>query len=126
VHSKLNLFFISFSTQELYLMPFLLIFLFLFIFFITTLGGRVWCAWSCPQTIFRVIYRDIIQTKLLKIRKNINNKQKEYEGYYFKKIIGVILFYFISLVAVSNLLWYFVPPEDFFAYIQNPGEHLLL
>ncbi|MFK0396778.1 hypothetical protein ACISJZ_06210, partial [Campylobacter coli] len=25
-HSKLNLFFISFSTQELYLMPFLLIF----------------------------------------------------------------------------------------------------
>ncbi|EAH4853302.1 cytochrome c oxidase accessory protein CcoG [Campylobacter coli] len=125
-HSKLNLFFISFSTQELYLMPFLLIFLFLFIFFITTLGGRVWCAWSCPQTIFRVIYRDIIQTKLLKIRKNINNKQKEYEGYYFKKIIGVILFYFISLVAVSNLLWYFVPPEDFFAYIQNPGEHLLL
>ncbi|MGM9236635.1 4Fe-4S binding protein, partial [Campylobacter jejuni] len=57
-HSKLNLFFISFSTQEFYLMPFVLIFLFLFIFFITTLGGRIWCAWSCPQTIFRVIYRD--------------------------------------------------------------------
>ncbi|EEU7033779.1 4Fe-4S binding protein, partial [Campylobacter jejuni] len=73
-HSKLNLFFISFSTQEFYLMPFVLIFLFLFIFFITTLGGRIWCAWSCPQTIFRVIYRDIIQTKFLKIRKNINNK----------------------------------------------------
>lgn len=125
-HSKLNLFFISFSTQEFYLMPFVLIFLFLFIFFITTLGGRIWCAWSCPQTIFRVIYRDIIQTKFLKIRKNINNKQKEYEGQYFKKFLGVIIFYFISLVAVSNLLWYFIPPEDFFNYIQNPGEHLLL
>lgn len=125
-HSKLNLFFISFSTQEFYLMPFVLIFLFLFIFFITTLGGRIWCAWSCPQTIFRVIYRDIIQTKFLKIRKNINNKQKEYEGQYFKKFLGVIIFYFISLVAVSNLLWYFIPPEDFFNYIQNLGEHLLL
>lgn len=125
-HSKLNLFFISFSTQEFYLMPFVLILLFLFIFFITTLGGRVWCAWSCPQTIFRVIYRDLIQTKLLKIRKNINNKQKEYEGHWIKKIIAVVLFYCISLVAVSNLLWYFVPPEDFFIYLQNPAEHLLL
>lgn len=125
-HSKLDLFFISFATQEFYLMPFVLIFMFLFIFFITTLGGRIWCAWSCPQTIFRVIYRDIIQTKLLKIRKNINNKQKEYKGNYFKKFTGIVIFYFISLVAISNLLWYFIPPEDFFNYIQDPGEHLLL
>ncbi|TKX32616.1 cytochrome c oxidase accessory protein CcoG [Campylobacter aviculae] len=125
-HSKLNLFFVSFSTQEFYLMPFVLILLFLSIFFITTLGGRVWCAWSCPQTIFRVIYRDLIQTKLLKIRKNINNKQKEYSGEYLKKSIAIILFYFISLIAVSNLLWYFVPPEDYFSYLQNPNEHFLL
>ncbi|MBM0636814.1 cytochrome c oxidase accessory protein CcoG [Campylobacter sp. VicNov18] len=125
-HSKLNLFFISFLTQEFYLMPFVLIFLFLFIFFITTLSGRVWCAWSCPQTIFRVIYRDIIQTKILKIRKNISDKQKKYKGEYFKKFIAIVIFYLISIIAVSNLLWYFIPPEDFFNYIQNPSEHLLL
>ncbi|EAJ0885792.1 cytochrome c oxidase accessory protein CcoG [Campylobacter upsaliensis] len=125
-HKKLHLFFTAFDTQEFYLMPFVLILLFLTIFFVTTLAGRIWCAWSCPQTIFRVIYRDIIQTKLLKIRKNINNKQKEYEGQFFKKFLGILLFYLISIVAVSNLLWYFIPPEDFFIYIQNPGEHLLL
>lgn len=84
-HSKLNLFFISFSTQELYLMPFLLIFLFLFIFFITTLGGRVWCAWSCPQTIFRVIYRDIIQTKLLKFVKILTINKKNMKDIILKK-----------------------------------------
>ncbi|MBZ7953429.1 cytochrome c oxidase accessory protein CcoG [Campylobacter sp. W0018] len=126
IHSKLDLIFVSFSTQEFYLMPFVLILLFLFIFFITTLGGRIWCAWSCPQTIFRVIYRDLIQTKILKIRKNINNKQKEYPGQYFKKTIAVVLFYLVSLIAISNLLWYFVPPEEYFEYIQNPNEHLLL
>ncbi|MCH3861514.1 cytochrome c oxidase accessory protein CcoG, partial [Campylobacter jejuni] len=74
----------------------------------------------------RVIYRDIIQTKFLNIRININNKQKEYDRQYFKIFLGVIIFYFISLVAVSNLLLYFIPPEDFFNYIQNPVEHLLL
>lgn len=125
-HGSLNLLFTSFDAQEFYLMPFVLILLFLFIFFITTLGGRIWCAWSCPQTIFRVVYRDLIQTKLLKIRKNINNKQKEYEGELIKKFISIILFYIISLLAVSNLLWYFVPPEDFFDYIQDPSEHTLL
>lgn len=125
-HKKLHLFFIAFNTQEFYLLPFVLILLFLTIFFITTLAGRIWCAWSCPQTIFRVIYRDFIQTKLLKIRKNIRNKQKEYPGNLLKKTLAVLLFYAICLVAVSNLLWYFVPPEDFFSYLQNPAEHKLL
>lgn len=125
-HKRLDLFFISFDTQELYLMPFVLIGLFLTIFFVTTLAGRIWCAWACPQSIFRVIFRDLIQTKLLKIHSSIKNKQKLSGANGFKKFIAVCLFYAIALVAVSNLLWYFVPPEDFFAYIQNPAEHRLL
>ena len=74
---QLHLFFTVFDMQELYPMPFVLILLFLGIFFITTLGGRVWCGWSCPQTIFRTIYRDLIETTLLGIRKSIKNKNKE-------------------------------------------------
>ena len=79
-HKRLDLFFIGFDTQELYLMPFVLIGLFLSIFFITTLAGRIWCAWGCPQTIFRVIYRDLIQTKLLKIHSSLKNKQRNETG----------------------------------------------
>ena len=122
---ELHLFFTAFSTQELYLMPFLLIFFFLFIFFITTLGGRIWCGWSCPQTIFRTIFRDLIQTKLLGIRKTIANKQTETQKG-FKYILSIVIFAVIALIAASNLIWYFVPPEDFFAYIKNPSEHKLL
>lgn len=125
-HKKLNILWTSFDMQELYLMPFLLIIFFLGIFFMTTLGGRVWCGWSCPQTIFRVLYRDLIQTKLLKIHKSISNKQKPSEGQYIKKAIGVALFACISFIAASNLLWYFVPPEDFFFYLQDPLSHKLL
>lgn len=125
-HKKLDLFFISFDTQELYLMPFVLIGLFLTIFFITTLAGRIWCAWACPQSIFRVIFRDLIQTKLLRIHASIANKQKQDTQHGIKKFFSVMLFYIFALIAVSNLLWYFVPPEDFFAYLQNPSEHILL
>ena len=45
-HKKLNILWTSFDMQELYLMPFLLVIFFLGIFFMTTLGGRVWCGLS--------------------------------------------------------------------------------
>ncbi len=122
---QLHLFFTAFDMQELYLMPFLLIMLFLGIFFMTTLGGRVWCGWSCPQTIFRVIYRDWIETNLLGIRKSIKNKQKPSKNSP-KKAIAVAIWVVLSLIAASNFTWYFVPPEDFFNYMQNPFDHTVL
>ena len=122
---QLHLFFTAFDMQELYLMPFLLILMFLGIFFMTTLGGRVWCGWACPQTIFRVVYRDLIETKLLGIRKNIKNKQKPSKSG-IKKAIAVAIWSVLALLAASNFTWYFVPPADFFTYIQNPLEHTIL
>ncbi len=74
---QLHLMGTAFDMQELYLMPFILMLLFIGIFAVTAIGGRAFCGWACPQTIFRVIYRDLIETKLLKLRKRINNKQKE-------------------------------------------------
>ncbi|ACZ11123.1 cytochrome c oxidase accessory protein CcoG [Sulfurospirillum deleyianum] len=124
---QLHLLFTTFDMQELYLMPFVLMLFFLTIFFVTTLGGRVWCGWSCPQTIFRVIFRDFIQTKLLGIRKSIQNKQKEpQEGYLLKRILAILLWTMLASLAASNFLWYFIPPEDFFQYLTNPLEHTIM
>ncbi len=129
-HKQLHLFFVRFDMQELYLMPFLLWILFFGIFFITTLGGRVWCGWSCPQTIFRVIYRDLIETKLLHLRKRISNKQIEPDmskpQNKVKKLIAILIWSILAFIAAADFIWYFVPPEDFFKYIQNPGEHAVL
>ncbi|MDD3342078.1 MAG: cytochrome c oxidase accessory protein CcoG [Sulfurospirillaceae bacterium] len=124
---QLHLLFTTFDMQELYLMPFILILFFLGIFFMTTLGGRVWCGWSCPQTIYRIIYRDLIQTYLLKIRRSIHNKQKEPENnQFFKKIVGFLLWSALAFLAASNFIWYFVPPEDFFVYLKDPIEHSVM
>ena len=116
--------------QELYLMPFLLMLLFLGIFAVTVVGGRVWCGWACPQTIFRVIYRDGIETKLLGLRKKIKNKQKDPDmstmENKIKLVIAVLLWSILAFIAAANFLWFFVPPEDFFAYVTNPSEHMLL
>ena len=121
--SRVDLFFTKFDMQELYLLPFLFIILFLSIFFLTTLAGRVWCGWSCPQTIFRTIFRDLLQTKILKIRKNIQNKQNEPKGQILKRALAVGIWCVLALIISANFLWYFVPPLDFFAYLKEPSEH---
>ena len=129
-HKKLHLAGVAFDMQELYLMPFLLMLLFLGIFAVTAVGGRAWCGWACPQTIFRVIYRDGIETKLLGLRKRIKNKQKEPDmskpENQVKKVIAILLWSILAFIAAADFLWFFVPPEEFFTYIQNPGEHMML
>ncbi|MDR0761971.1 MAG: cytochrome c oxidase accessory protein CcoG [Campylobacteraceae bacterium] len=124
---QLQLFFTTFNMSELWPMLFLLIILFLGIFFVTTLGGRVWCGWACPQTIFRIIYRDLLQTKIFGLYKSIDNRQKPIsQGKYIQKIFAFLIFALFAVAAAADLLWYFVPPEDFFVYIKDPSQHNLL
>lgn len=127
---KLHLAFVQFDMQELYLLPFLLMILFLGIFGMTVMGGRVFCGWVCPQTIFRVIYRDLIETKLLRLRTRVKNKQLEPDMSKFenqvKRVVAIIIWTVLSLIASADLVWYFVPPEDFFNYLQNPMDHTII
>ncbi|MEA2099081.1 MAG: cytochrome c oxidase accessory protein CcoG [Campylobacterota bacterium] len=127
---KLHLAFVQYDMQELYLMPFLLMLMFLGIFGMTVMGGRVFCGWVCPQTIFRVIYRDLIETKILGMRGRIKNKQKEPDMSKIenkvKKVIAILLWTVLSLIAATDFLWYFVPPEDFFAYLADFNNHWTL
>jgi cytochrome c oxidase accessory protein FixG len=118
-----------FDMQELYMMPFLLMLLFLGIFAVTAIGGRAWCGWACPQTVFRVIYRDLIEGKLLGLRR-IKNKQKEPDWSKAenasKRVVAMLIWFALSLLAAADFMWYFVPPADFFAYLSNPLEHTIL
>ncbi len=127
---KLHLAFVQFDMQEMYLMPFLLMIMFLTIFGMTVMGGRVFCGWVCPQTVFRVVYRDLIETKILGLRKRIKNKQQEPDmskgENKVKKVIAVLIWTVLAFLASANFMWFFVPPEDFLQYLLNPADHLVL
>ncbi len=127
---KLHLMFVQFDMQELYLMPFVLMFLFIGIFGITVLGGRFFCGWMCPQTIFRVAYRDLLETKIFKLRKRIKNKQIEPDysttKNKMKRVALILISIVLALLAATDLMWFFVPPEDFLQYMKAPAEHPIL
>ena len=127
---QLHLMGTAFDMQELYMMPFLLMLLFIGIFAATAVGGRAFCGWACPQTIFRVVYRDLIETKLLGLRKRIKNKQKDPDysksENKVKRLIGILIWAVLALIAAADFIWFFVPPEDFFQYIQHPADHTIM
>lgn len=120
---------LAYDVNEFYIMPFLLMFLFIGIFALTSILGRAWCGWGCPQTIFRTIYRDLIQGTLLDLR-NSANKQKRMDTSplenKLKIVVGFLLWTLIAITASTNFIWYFVPPEDFFTYMHHPEEHLFI
>lgn len=129
-HKVLHVLGIKYNIQEFYVMTFILMILFIGIFLMTVMAGRIWCGWSCPQTIFRSIYRDMIQTKLLKLRKKVTNKQEilklDTPSKKAKYVLGIALFFCISLIASADFLFFFVPPEDFFVYAKDFSEHGML
>lgn len=129
-HKQLHLMGVVFDMQELYLMPFLLILMFVGIFFMTTLAGRIWCGWACPQTIFRILYRDLLQTKIFGLRKRISNKQEKMDlstfGAKIKAVLAFLIISVLCLVAAANLMFFFTPPSDFFAYMSDPLSHRIL
>ncbi|MGB3751391.1 MAG: cytochrome c oxidase accessory protein CcoG [Arcobacteraceae bacterium] len=118
-----------FNVNELFIMPFLLMLLFIGIFAVTSVFGRVWCGWACPQTIFRVLYRDLIEGTLLDLTR-IKNKQKSADyskvKNIFKKAVAITLWSILSIIIATNFILYFIPTEDFFFYMQTPSEHIFM
>lgn len=60
VHRRFEFFGTTFLPTDTALMAVLMLIIFLGIFLITALLGRVWCGWACPQTVYlEFLYRPI-------------------------------------------------------------------
>ena len=94
--------------------------------FMTSLFGRVWCGWACPQTVF-------IQSIFLKIETFIEGSARErraleLEPLSFKKLLKKILkwslFTLVSLHIAHTFIGYFVGPRELFLItLHSPLEH---
>jgi cytochrome c oxidase accessory protein FixG len=98
-----------------------------FVAFMTSLLGRVWCGWGCPQTVF-------IQAIFLKIEQVIEGKARQREQlqaapWSIQKIIKRSLkwsaYLAVSLHISHTFIGYFVGPRELFWITMNPpSEHM--
>ncbi len=96
--------------------------LFVLIFLLTALFGRVWCGWACPQTVYlEFIYRPI---------ERLFEGEPTARGERPKKIPGwrvagkYVVFFLISWHLAHTFLAYFVEPTTLLQWsTQSPFDH---
>lgn len=97
-----------------------------FIAFLTSIFGRVWCGWACPQTVF-------IQSIFLKIEAWIEGTPKKRRDLdlapwspekIFKRGLKWLIFTIISLHIAHTFIGYVVGPRDLlYITMQSPANH---
>lgn len=80
-----------------------LIMVFAFLF-VTLVFGRVWCGWLCPQT------------TVSDLAEYLERKLAKKPGGTFA---AHLLFLAVAFLAGANLVWYFIPPLEFFARLSS-------
>lgn len=97
-----------------------------FIGFVTSLWGRVWCGWACPQTVF-------IQSIFLKIESMIEGKARERRELdkapmslkkLSKRSLKWLLYTIVSLHISHTFIGYFIGPRELFQIsLHSPAEN---
>jgi cytochrome c oxidase accessory protein FixG len=99
-----------FWPQDFHLFVIGLITLIIGIIFFTVIYGRVWCGWTCPQTIFlEMVFRKIeflIEGNAARQRK-LDNAELSFEKVW-KKTLKHILFVLLSVVIVHTFITYII------------------
>lgn len=117
----------SFFSHDAPLLFFLVILLILLIFIVTAVFGRLWCGWSCPQTVFlHSVYNKIEKlimgaySKRRVLYMSENNPAKK-----IKISFLYAVFILVSWILAHSFAAYFLGSDKVTSYIyEGPAQHL--
>lgn len=116
----------TFNAQDFYLVFFFAAGVFFGLFYVTMILGRIWCGWTCPQTVwleglFRKIERFIEgpRAKQMKLAKGPWNFEKT-----SKFIAKHLVFLFLANLVAHIVLSYFVSMDGLLHFVvSHPKNH---
>ncbi|MBB6431508.1 cytochrome c oxidase accessory protein CcoG [Algisphaera agarilytica] len=97
--------------------------IFLTIFFLTAVLGRVWCGWGCPQTVYmEFVFRPI--ERLLHGRKGVGGKPRKSIAPW-RTVLKYVIFLVICAHLTNTFLAYFIGTDKLTQWIWTsaPWEH---
>lgn len=111
----------TFNAQDGAMLFFVLIAIAWALVTITTLAGRVWCGWSCPQTVFlEGLFRPIERLVLGNANKRIaQDTQPATAGLVVKKVIVHVLWFAAAALVAHAVVSFFVPPQTLARFIPR-------
>ncbi len=126
LNRRFHLFGLSFAAQDLWMAFFFITGLGFSLFFITSLLGRVWCGWACPQTVFlEHVYRRVerwIEGDAT-ARKKLDRQSWDSEKI-IKRLVKNGIFYAFSALIAHLFLAYFISIPELYSWMTtSPKEH---
>ncbi|MBL8714845.1 MAG: cytochrome c oxidase accessory protein CcoG [Myxococcales bacterium] len=125
-HRRFFLFGATLNAQDTYLLFFLLTGIGFSLILVTTLLGRVWCGWSCPQTVFlegmfRPLERILEGTREARIRRDAGPWTLDKT---VRKTVKHLAFVVLAAFVAHVFVGYFVSTKALFQMMRrSPGEH---
>jgi cytochrome c oxidase accessory protein FixG len=89
------------SEAYYFFLVFLLFFLGIMLF--TVIYGRIWCGWTCPQTIFSDVARSVEKIAAWFVHHRV-----------LRMLVSQFVLVMVSMLVSANLIWFFVSPYDVF------------
>ncbi|MFN3168600.1 MAG: cytochrome c oxidase accessory protein CcoG [Phycisphaeraceae bacterium] len=119
---KFHLFGYTFLPTDTFLLALLMLSVFLSIFFVTALLGRVWCGWACPQTVyFEFVFRPI--ERFFDGRSGRGGKPAKPPAAW-RTVAKYVVFFLLCINLTHLFLAYFVGVDQLFAWsLGNPLNH---
>ncbi|MEP0007483.1 MAG: cytochrome c oxidase accessory protein CcoG [Balneola sp.] len=123
---KFVIFGVAFWPQDLHLLVFGMLSFIVFIVLFTTIFGRLFCGWACPQTIFlEMVFRRIEywiegdSASQIRLKKAPWNAEK-----IFKKGSKHAIFYALAFIISNLFLAYIIGKDQLFEIVTAPpSEH---
>lgn len=111
-----------FVPQDFYLFGLLMISLFVTLFLVTAVFGRIFCGWFCPQTIFlEMVFRKIEYFIEGDYLRQIALSNSEWNANkIFKKGLKYAIFFIISFLIANIFLSYLIGVDQLWKIITEP------
>jgi cytochrome c oxidase accessory protein FixG len=112
---------VTFLPTDTLLLALFIVSVFVMIFAVTALFGRVWCGWACPQTVYmEFLYRPI--ERFFEGGPGVKVKAPLPEG--VRKPAKYLVYLVVSVVVANIFLAYFVGVDTLSEWVrQSPLEH---
>ena len=122
VRRQFTLFGTTFLPTDTVLLMLLLVGIFLAIFWLTAVYGRVWCGWACPQT----VYMEFLYRPIERLIEGGPRAQSDLDrrGWTLRRLVKHAVFVGLSLFLAHTFLAYFVGVEELRRWVtRSPVEH---
>ncbi|MEX1312235.1 MAG: cytochrome c oxidase accessory protein CcoG [Candidatus Sulfomarinibacteraceae bacterium] len=112
----------TFLPTDTFLLMLLLFGIFVGIFLVTAIWGRVWCGWACPQT----VYMEFIYRPLEVFIEGGRSRQIETDktGFSGRRLLKNLAFFIVSAFLANTFLAYFVGWDRLLGWMtSSPTQH---